>query len=976
MSRKKDNIGDKMHDPGDQYRLLFESNPHPMWVYDLETLAFLTVNDAAVHRYGYSRDEFLGMTIKDIRPPEDIPKLIQNISKITAGLDEAGIWKHKKKDGSIIYVEIISHTIDFMGKKAEIVLANDITQRKQAQDALEESERRFRDTLENVKLLAVVLDIQGKITFCNDFLLKLTGWERNEVAGQNWFDTFVPPDNPVKKIFEESIKKDMMPPNFENEILSRNGERRLIEWTNTVLRDPEDKPIGTASIGVDITERRRSEKALKSSEEKYRDLFENANDAICIVGHDHKFKDVNKKALEMMGYSKEEILKMSILDIIPKEQIPRSHEEFEKLREKGYYEKFVGKIRKKDGCYRYVEVNSSAIIDNGKVAGSRDIIRDITERIQSEAALRNAEEKYRSIFENSIEGIYQTRLDGSILSINPEFARMLGFGSPHEFMEEVKDIGKVYAQPQQRDELIELVRKNGFVKSFEFQARCKDGREIWLSLNAHDILDPDGHLIGLEGTAFDITGRKLTQLALERSEEKYRNLIEHIQDGVFIFQDAKIQFVNEAFAKMVDYTVEEVIGMHLKNLVAPEDLEKVYENYSKRIAGEQVPKEYEFRALKKDGKTRIIVNMTVGLINYQGKVASMGTVKDITQSKKTEEKLRLFRNLIDKSNDAIFVNDLDNGLILDMNEKACINLGYTREELLKMHVFDFETKLPDHFSWRKHIEEVQKKSFLILEGRMKRKDGSIFPVETNVNIIVLESKSYIVAMVRDITERKKAQEELRKSEVRLREAQKLAHIGNWEWNIDKNELMWSDENYRIFGIPEDTSPSLDLFYDSIYPDDIDFVKNSIVDALNRKKPYDIDMHIIRPDGQKRTVHANADVDFDETGKPCRMFGTVQDNTERKLAEEELKLKAELLDQATDSIFVHDPEGNFIYMNEAAYKSRGYTREELMGMNLHDMVTPEFARNVNQRIHTALENGEVVFESANFGKNGSIIPIEV
>jgi PAS domain S-box-containing protein len=477
-------------------------------------------------------------------------------------------------------------------------------------------------------------------------------------------------------------------------------------------------------LANDITNRKQAEDALKLSEEKYRDLFENANDAICILDSDSKFKDANKKTLEMMGYSKEEFLKMSVLDVIPPEQIPRSQEEFENLRNKGYYEKFVGKIRKKDGCYRYVEVNSSAIIDNGRVVGSRDILRDITHR------------------------------------------------------------------------------------------------------------------------------------------------------------------------------------------------------------------------------------------------------------KQTEEKLQLFRNLIDKSNDAIFVNDPDTGLILDVNEKACNCLGYTREELMKMHVFDFETKLLDHFSWRKHIEEVKKKSFMMLEGQLKRKDGSIFPVETNVNIIVLESKSYMIAMVRDITKRKKAQEELRKSEARLCEAQRLAHIGNWEWNIDTNELMWSDENYRIFGIPEDASPSLDLFYDSIHPDDIDFVKNSIVDALNRKKSYDIDMHIIRPDGQKRIVHANGDVDLDETGKPSRMFGTVQDITDRKLAREELKLKAELLDQATDSIFVHDPDGNFIYMNETAYQSRGYTREELMGMNLHELVIPEFARHVSQRINSVLENGEAVYESANFVKNGTIIPIEV
>ncbi len=281
MSGKGNRIKAKRHDPKDQYRLLFESNPHPMWVYDIDTLEFLTVNEAAIHRYGYSRDEFLGMTIKDIRPPEDIPDLLDNVSGVTEGFDDAGIWRHKKKDGSIIYVEISSHTINFNDRRAEMVLANDITKRKQAEDA------------------------------------------------------------------------------------------------------------------------------LKLSEEKYRDLFDNANDAICIMDSNLKFRDANKKTLEMTGYSKEELLKMSILDIIPPGQIPRSQEEFEKLQEKGYYEKFIGKIRSKDGGYRDVEVNSSAIINDGRVVGSRDIIRDITERKQAEKLQR----------EKTITELY-----GFIVSALPVFA--------------------------------------------------------------------------------------------------------------------------------------------------------------------------------------------------------------------------------------------------------------------------------------------------------------------------------------------------------------------------------------------------------------------------------------------------------------------------------------------------------------------------------------------------------------------------
>ncbi len=133
----------------EKYRILFENNPHPMWVYDIETYRFLTVNDAAVKHYGYTRDEFLSMTIKDIRPAEDVAQLMENVSRVTTGLDKAGVWHHRKKDGSLIYTEITSHTVDFGGRRAEIVLANDVTDSLKLEEQLRHSQK-----MEAVGLLA------------------------------------------------------------------------------------------------------------------------------------------------------------------------------------------------------------------------------------------------------------------------------------------------------------------------------------------------------------------------------------------------------------------------------------------------------------------------------------------------------------------------------------------------------------------------------------------------------------------------------------------------------------------------------------------------------------------------------------------------------------------------------------------------------------------------------------------------------
>lgn len=147
-------------------RELFEINPNPMWIFDIHTLAFLEVNDAAVEKYGYSREEFLRMTIKDIRPQKDLPKLLKSVSKPNSGLDCAGSWRHRKKDGKIIHVEIVSHTLKFKGKDAELVMANDITERKEAEEALRQSEIRFKGLINSMQDLVYTLDKDQKITGC------------------------------------------------------------------------------------------------------------------------------------------------------------------------------------------------------------------------------------------------------------------------------------------------------------------------------------------------------------------------------------------------------------------------------------------------------------------------------------------------------------------------------------------------------------------------------------------------------------------------------------------------------------------------------------------------------------------------------------------------------------------------------------------------------------------------------------------
>ena len=261
VSEKKRNEA-ALRETGERYRLLFDSNPHPMWVHDRETLAILAVNEAAVRHYGYTREAFLTMTLADIRPPEDVPALRAVVaSHDQDAFDGPRAWKHRKKNGQVIDVEVTSNALTFAGRPARVVMSFDVTERLRAERALQESEARFREVLERIQLVAVILDTEGKIQFCNDFLLRLTGWQRDEVLGRDWFDTFLPPErrDAVRAEFLQAMQQSTLWLHRENVIRTRAGERRLISWNNTLLHDAGGGILGSTSIGEDITERRRLE---------------------------------------------------------------------------------------------------------------------------------------------------------------------------------------------------------------------------------------------------------------------------------------------------------------------------------------------------------------------------------------------------------------------------------------------------------------------------------------------------------------------------------------------------------------------------------------------------------------------------------------------------------------------------------------------------------------------------------------------
>ncbi|HLL72564.1 MAG TPA: PAS domain S-box protein [Pyrinomonadaceae bacterium] len=371
----------------EQYRVLFESNPNPMWVYDSQTFAYLAVNEAAVRHYGYTREEFLRMTIFDVRPPENIPAVRENIAALPAEHRYAGEWEHRKKDGTQIFVEISSQLIDFSGHAARLVLVNDVTERKHAEALLRESEERYRELFENANDVIYTTDLKGRYLSVNRVVEKVSGYTCAEVRGMN-FTQLVAPEylELSRQMMARKLAGDEATTFYETEIIAKSGERVLLEVSSQLIYD-EGVPVGVQGIARDITMRKRAERALRESEERYRELFENANDLVYTHDLEGNFTSLNNAGERVTGYTREEAARLNLAQVVAPDHLARAREMMTRKESVEGATVYELDIIAKDGRRVPLEVSTRLVYENGEPCGVQGIARDIAERKHTEAKL-------------------------------------------------------------------------------------------------------------------------------------------------------------------------------------------------------------------------------------------------------------------------------------------------------------------------------------------------------------------------------------------------------------------------------------------------------------------------------------------------------------------------------------------------------------------------------------------------------------
>lgn len=728
------------------------------------------INPASSKLWGYTPEEVLGHSVVDFM--KSTAKTIEIIELIKKNGRWSGEVEAVKKSGETFAALVSALVVNDIQGKPFCMLASfeDITLHKNAERIRLESENSYYELFNNVTDAIYIMNAEGTFLDINAGSVKLYGYSKQELVGKKP-DFFSAPGRnnqiDIRSILHQAYNGN--PQQFEFWGKKKNGE--IFPEEVRVFEGNYHGEKVLIAMAQDITKRKQAEEALLESERKFRELIELAVDGILMGSPEGIIIGANSYMQKLTGRQHNDLIGKNINELFDSEQLTSKPLRYDLLR-KGETVFSERTLKRPDGSLIQIEMHTKMMPD----LTYQSFFRDVTTRKQTEEILRNSEEKYKSLVENTSDIIWETNTQGLYTYVSPQIETILGYTpeealgkSPYDFISD-EMLDKISALKEDAKEIT-----NPFYLLVN-QFKHRDSGRVYFETSGVPINDNEGKLLGYRGVSRDITKRYLA----EKEVHKLSLVVEQSPNSIIITNLAGImEYVNPAACSISGYTMEELTGRNPSMLSSgttpPETFKSLWDALTCGNDWKGI-----FHNKKKNGEYYFESAFIMPLREKGGEITHyLGIKEDITKRIEAENALResekRYKDLFEGSPDAILLSDLKTGKLIDANPAAATLLNASHKQILQLHLKDIYAVRPSHTTTSYTHSYINNDAIgnQAVEKSIQRSDGSIVAVEVVSNTITIEGRAVLQNVLRDITERRQAREELLKAKEKAEASDRL-----------------------------------------------------------------------------------------------------------------------------------------------------------------------------------------------------------